>query len=115
MFRVGTRRPTVSRTEGQHLVPLKHLLRTKHQSDDACYAVSSNLIFPINYLSDIPYHGKTLLWQWAANFLCMRSSLLKSIVVTEFQGTEIYSSLDLTQAKYNTSRLPKVEKEKVIV
>jgi hypothetical protein len=27
MFRVGTRVPTVSRTEGQYLVPLKALIR----------------------------------------------------------------------------------------
>jgi hypothetical protein len=35
VFRVGTRMPTVSRTEGQYLVPLKHLLKTVHRSDNA--------------------------------------------------------------------------------
>jgi hypothetical protein len=37
---------------------LRHLLRTKHQSDDACYAVSENVIFLINYHSDIPHLEK---------------------------------------------------------
>jgi hypothetical protein len=32
--RAETRIPTALRTEGQHLGPLRHLLRTKHQSDD---------------------------------------------------------------------------------
>jgi hypothetical protein len=35
MFRVGTRMPTVSRTHGHCLAPLKHLLKTLHRSDDA--------------------------------------------------------------------------------
>jgi hypothetical protein len=38
---------------------------------------------------------KNLLWQGAAIFLCMRSSLLESIIVTEFHATEARSSLDL--------------------
>jgi hypothetical protein len=29
MFRAGTRRPTVSRTEGQHLAPLKAFIKNK--------------------------------------------------------------------------------------
>jgi hypothetical protein len=45
----------------------------------------------------------------------MRSSLFESVVVTEFQATEAYSSLDLTKAKYSISRLPMVEKENVIL
>jgi hypothetical protein len=45
MFRVGTRMSTVSRTTRQYLVPLKHLLKTRRPSDDACYSVSANLIF----------------------------------------------------------------------
>jgi hypothetical protein len=44
----------------------------------------------------------------------MRSSLLESAIVTEFQATEAYSSLDLTKAKYSTSRLSMIEKENVI-
>jgi hypothetical protein len=35
MFRVGTRMPTVSRTEGKYLVPLKTFIKTMHQCDDA--------------------------------------------------------------------------------
>jgi hypothetical protein len=31
----------------------------------------------------------------------MRSSVLASVVVIEFQTTEAYSSLDLTKVKYN--------------
>jgi hypothetical protein len=84
MFRVGTRRPTVSRTEGHHLVSLKaftNLLRRNHQSDNACYAVSVNVIFPINYLSDIPYLGKNILWKRAANFPWICSSLLESVII----------------------------------
>jgi hypothetical protein len=45
----------------------------------------------------------------------MRSSLLGSVIVTEFQATEAYSSLDLTKAKYSISRLSMIEKENVIV
>jgi hypothetical protein len=48
-------------------------------------------------------------------FLCTRSSLLESVIVTEFQATEAYSSLDLTKAKYSISRLSMVEKENVSV
>jgi hypothetical protein len=45
----------------------------------------------------------------------MRSRLLESIVVTEFQATEAYSSSDSTKAKYSISRLSEVEKEDVSV
>jgi hypothetical protein len=37
------------------------------------------------------------------NFFWMRSSLLESVIVTEFQAPEAYSSLDLTKAKYSIS------------
>jgi hypothetical protein len=47
IFQVGTRMPTVSGREGQHLVPLKIFINTKHRSDDAWYAVSANLIFSL--------------------------------------------------------------------
>jgi hypothetical protein len=43
----------------------------------------------------------------------MHSSLLESVIVTEFQATEAYSSFDLTKAKYRISRLYIVEKENV--
>jgi hypothetical protein len=55
------------------------------------------------------------LWQRAAHFLCTRSSLLESVIVTEFQGTEAYSNLDLTKAKYSISRLSMIGKENVSV
>jgi hypothetical protein len=55
-------RPTVLRTEGQHLA-------TKHPSDDAWYPATANLIFPINYLNDISHLEKNMLWQRAANCL----------------------------------------------
>jgi hypothetical protein len=58
---------------------------------------------------------KKSLWQRAANFLCMRRSLLESVIVTEFQATEAYSSLDLTKAENSISRLSEVEKENVII
>jgi hypothetical protein len=45
----------------------------------------------------------------------MRSSLLESVIITEFQATEAYSSFVLTETKYSISRLSKVEKENVIV
>jgi hypothetical protein len=42
----------------------------------------------------------------------MRSSLLESVIVKEFQATETYSSLDLSKEKYSVSgRLSKLEKE----
>jgi hypothetical protein len=44
----------------------------------------------------------------------MCSSLLDSVIVTEFQATEAYSNLDLTKAKY-ISRLSVVEIENVSV
>jgi hypothetical protein len=37
MFGVGTRR---FEGKGQHLVKLKHLLKTKRHGDHACYSVS---------------------------------------------------------------------------
>jgi hypothetical protein len=45
----------------------------------------------------------------------LRTSLLKSVIVTEFQVTEAYSSLDRTKAKYSISRLFMVERENVIL
>jgi hypothetical protein len=54
---------------------------------------------------------KNLSWQRAANFLCMRSSLLESVLVTELQTPEAYSNLDLTKAKYNVNILSKVEND----
>jgi hypothetical protein len=45
----------------------------------------------------------------------MRSGLLESVIVTEFQVKEAYSSSDLTKAKYNINRLSKIKKENVIV
>jgi hypothetical protein len=35
MFRVGTRMPTVSRREGQHLASLKTFIKRQQQSEDA--------------------------------------------------------------------------------
>jgi hypothetical protein len=60
---------------------------------------------------------KNLLWQRIANFLCMRSSLLESVIIIQFQATEAYShfSLDLTKAKYRISKLSVAENENVIV
>jgi hypothetical protein len=56
-----------------------------HRNDDACYAVSANLIFPINYHCDIPHlEKKNLLWQSAANILFKPPSLLESVILTEF-------------------------------
>jgi hypothetical protein len=57
-FRVWKRMPTVSRTEGQHSRPIKILIKTKHQSDDSLFEVSANLIFPLNYHSDISHIEK---------------------------------------------------------
>jgi hypothetical protein len=45
----------------------------------------------------------------------MRSSLLESVLVIEFQTTEAYCSFDLTIALYSIRRLSRVEKENVIV
>jgi hypothetical protein len=44
----------------------------------------------------------------------MRSSLLASVEVSVFHATEAYSSLELSNIKYNTKRLSKDEKEDVI-
>jgi hypothetical protein len=44
----------------------------------------------------------------------MRSGLLASVVVTEFQTTEAYSSLDLINVQYNIYKEPMEEKGKVI-
>jgi hypothetical protein len=41
----------------------------------------------------------------AANFLCMRSSSLESVIVTEFQATEAYSSLDMTKTTITTNTI----------
>jgi hypothetical protein len=77
--------------------------------------VSANVIFQINYDSDYWIPWKNLLWQRAVNFLCMRSSSLESVIVTEFQATEAYVGLDLTKVKYCISRLYMAEKGNVIV
>jgi hypothetical protein len=45
----------------------------------------------------------------------MGSNLFESVIVSEFQAREAYSSIDVTKAKYSISRLSKVEKENVIV
>jgi hypothetical protein len=47
----------------------------------------------------------------------MRSSLLKSVIVTELQAAEAHSSLDLTKAVYSISKLSArvVEQENVSV
>jgi hypothetical protein len=47
--------------------------------------------------------------------LCMRSSSVESVIVTEFQPAEAYSSLELAIAKYSISRLYKGENENIIV
>jgi hypothetical protein len=51
----------------------------------------------------------------AANFLYTRSRLLESVIATEFQAAEAYSSLDLTKVKSSINILSKVEKENVNV
>jgi hypothetical protein len=56
---------------------------------------------------------KNILWQRAAYFLCIRSSLLESEIATKFQVREACSSLDLTEAKYGISRPSVAEKENV--
>lgn len=85
------------------------MARPKHQSNDACYAVSANIIFPVNY------HGwKNLLWQRAEIFLCMLSGLFESVMEIEFQAAA-YSSSGLTKTKYKICGLSKMEKENVIV
>jgi hypothetical protein len=75
--------------------------------------VSANLIFPIYRNNDIPHLEKIVCGQRVENFFCMPSSLLESVIVTEFQATDAYSSLDLTKAKYSIGRLSMVEKENV--
>jgi hypothetical protein len=41
------------------------------------------------------------------------SRLLESVIVTEFQATGAYSSLELTKAKYSISRVSMLEKENI--
>jgi hypothetical protein len=65
MFRVGTRMSTVSRTDGQYLVPLKTFIKKTHRNNDAYYAVSADLIFPIYCHNGFPhlkkiFYGKKL-------------------------------------------------------
>jgi hypothetical protein len=43
----------------------------------------------------------------------MGSSFLASVAVIEFHAVEAYSSLGLTNVKYNISRLSKVEKNRL--
>lgn len=74
------------------------------QSDYIWFAVSANLIFLINKWYSASQ--KSLLWQRVANFLCMHSSLLESVIVADLQATEEHFSLDLTKAKYRINTLP---------
>jgi hypothetical protein len=53
--------------------------------------------------------------QRTANLCWMRSSLLASVDITEFQTTDAYSSLDLTNVIYNLSKHSRDEKFKVIL
>jgi hypothetical protein len=53
--------------------------------------------------------------QRAANLFWMRSSLFASVHVIEFQTTDAYSSLDLTNAIYNVSIHSRDEKLKVML
>jgi hypothetical protein len=45
----------------------------------------------------------------------MRSSLLKSVIITKLQATEAYPSLDLTKVKYSISSLSVVENKNIII
>jgi hypothetical protein len=44
----------------------------------------------------------------------MRSSLLECVIVTEFQATEAYSSLDLTKAKYSIIDCVRLERKMLL-
>jgi hypothetical protein len=70
-------------------------------------------MFGINiwYIFFFQFFFINLLCQRAANFLCMRSSLLESVIVTGFQTKKAYSSLGVTGATYSISTLSTVEKE----
>jgi hypothetical protein len=58
---------------------------------------------------------KKLIAARVANFLIMRSSLLESVNVTEFQATEAYYSSDLTKAEHSNSRLSMGQKGNICV
>jgi hypothetical protein len=53
--------------------------------------------------------------QRATNLCWMRSSLLASVDIIDFQTTDAYSILDLTNAMYNLSKHSKDEKLKGIL
>jgi hypothetical protein len=53
--------------------------------------------------------------QRAANLCWMRSSLLASVDVIEFQTTDAYANLDLTNTMYNLSIHSTDEKLKVML
>jgi hypothetical protein len=57
----------------------------------------------------IPDILKNLMWQRAANCLCMLSSVSETVIVIESQATEAYSSSDQTKAKYSVIGLSMVE------
>jgi hypothetical protein len=46
-----------------------------------------------------------MLWQRAADFHCMPSGLLESVIVPDLQAAEAYSGTDLAKAKYDISKL----------
>jgi hypothetical protein len=77
--------------------------------------MSANLIDPKYRYSDNLYLEKIYYNEGLQAFLCIRSSLLESVFVIEFQATEAYSNLGLTKTVYSIKRLSKVEKENVIV
>jgi hypothetical protein len=114
MFRAGTGMTTISRREGPYLAQLSTHIKRKRQSDHACNA-GSNLNLPINYHSDISYFEKINFGKGLQIFFVCAQVLLESVIVTEFQATEAYSSFDPTKAKYSINRLPKVEKERMIL
>jgi hypothetical protein len=103
MFQVGTRMPTVSRTEGQHLAALKTFIRSKASKWRRLLSTVSKFNLSNKLSQWYSTSWNTLLWQKAANFLRIRSSLLESVIGTEFQ------------AKYGTSWQSKVGNKNVIV
>jgi hypothetical protein len=103
---------------GQNLGPIKKInkkKKKKYQSDDACHAVSVNLIFPINYDSDIPNLKKKIYCGKGLHFFSLCA--LKFIGVNDCNRVPSNRSIlssDMTRAKYYISIPPLVETENVI-
>lgn len=96
LFLVGTGR------QGRHLVPLKTFIKNNHESDDARYEVTANLIFVINCHSHIPYLEKCIVAQ-VCKFYLHAPKFIEVGNRNREPSNKACSSLGMTKTKRSSS------------